>query len=78
MEKEEFLKRLGEQIQKIRKEKGISQTELANRCYKDKQAMERIENAKINTSVYQLYEISKALDIQISKLLEFDTTNQKK
>ncbi|MBT3621427.1 MAG: helix-turn-helix transcriptional regulator [Flavobacteriales bacterium] len=68
MEKQEFLLNLGNRIKSIRKEKGISQSELAWRCNKDKQSIERIENAKVNPSIFILSQLAKALDISLSEL----------
>ncbi|MBT4881537.1 MAG: helix-turn-helix transcriptional regulator [Flavobacteriales bacterium] len=68
MEKQEFLLNLGNRIKSIRKEKGISKSELAWRCNKDKQSIERIENAKVNPSIFILSQLAKALDISLSEL----------
>jgi transcriptional regulator with XRE-family HTH domain len=62
LNKEEFLKKLGRNIVKIRSEKGISQAEFARLCFKDPQNIERIENGKVNTSVYNLFVIAKILN----------------
>lgn len=76
MVKQEFLQKLGNQIKLIRAEKGINQSELAKRCFKDKQSIERIENAKVNPSAFILYEIAQALDVSLSRLFEFDVTKE--
>jgi len=68
MEKQEFLENLGKNIKAIRKEKGITQSELAWRCNKDKQSIERIENAKVNPSIFILSQLAKALEIPLSDL----------
>lgn len=71
MQKEALLKKLGERIREIRKEKGLSQTELAHKCGKDSQSLERVENGKTNPSAYYLYEVAKALKVPIKDLLDF-------
>ena len=77
MEKEtqkKYLKKLGNQIKKIRKEIDITQTELASRTGgkgKDQQSIQRLESGKINPSYCYLLEIAKALNMTISKLLDF-------
>lgn len=76
MIKQEFLQKLGDQIKSIRAEKGINQSELAKRCFKDKQSIERIENAKVNPSAFILYEIAQALEVPLSRLFEFDDTKK--
>lgn len=69
MTKDALKKLIGENIVKIRREKGWNQSRLAKECGKDRQAIEKIENGKVNPTVYTLYEISKALDVKISHLL---------
>lgn len=71
MEKKEFIKKLGQQVVKLRKQKGWSQAELARNCFKDRQSIERLENGKINPSAYYLYEVAKTLGISVKELLNF-------
>ena len=70
MEKEGFLKLVGEQIVKVRQEKGWTQADLAKACDKDPQSIERVENGKINASIYYLFEIAIALDVPLSDLVK--------
>lgn len=77
MKEQVFLKKLGKQIKLIREEQRISQAELARRCFKEKQHLSQIENAKINPTVFTLYHISQALKIPLSRLMEFDTYTTK-
>ncbi|MBI3509332.1 MAG: helix-turn-helix transcriptional regulator [Bacteroidetes bacterium] len=71
MNKERFLKKLGNRIVELREMKGFSQTQLAHACGKDPQSIERVENGKINPSAYYLLEIAKALDIPLKDILDF-------
>lgn len=71
VEKQDFLLKVGQQIKKIRLSKGINQAQLAELCDRDKQTIERIENGKINTSIYMLNIIADALNIKIKDLLDF-------
>jgi putative transcriptional regulator len=71
MNKEAFLIKLGNNIRKLREEKEMSQTQLAHNCDKDPQSIERVENGKINPSVYYLSEIAKGLGVPLKKLLDF-------
>ena len=71
MQKEAFLKKLGQRIKDIRAEKGLSQTELAHKCGKDSQSLERVENGKTNPSAYYLAELAKALKVPLKDLLDF-------
>ena len=71
MQKETFLKKLGNRIKELRKAQGMSQTDLANKCGKDSQSLERVENAKTNPSAYYLMELAKALKVPIKDLFDF-------
>ena len=71
--KEELGKIIGENVRKIRVEKGISQAELARLCEKDRQHIELIENGKVSPNIYTLYTVSMALQIGLSDL--FDCVN---
>lgn len=70
MEKSEVLKRVGEQIVRVRQEKGWTQADLAKACDKDPQSIERVENGKINASIYYLFEVATALNVPLSELVE--------
>ena len=71
MKKEEFLKKLGKHVTKIRTQKGWSQSELARNCDKERQSIERLENGKINPSAYYLLQVANGLDISLNELLDF-------
>jgi putative transcriptional regulator len=71
MKKEEFLKKLGKHVIKIRTQKGWSQSELARNCDKERQSIERLENGKINPSAYYLLQVANGLDISLNELLDF-------
>jgi putative transcriptional regulator len=68
--KEIILKKLGERIREIRKDRGISQKQLAHSIGKDQQSIQRLEAGNINPSYYYLIEIANGLEIEPSKLLE--------
>jgi len=63
------LKKLGETIKRIRQQKGVSQSELANRINKDQQSIQRLEKGKINASYFYLLEVAKGLDIHIRDII---------
>ena len=60
-----FLKFIGENIVRIRKEKGLSQVELANRMGMEDSALRRIEKGRVNSSVKILKKIADELEIDI-------------
>ena len=63
--------KLGQRIVELREKKGWSQSDLARACNKDRQAIEKIENAKVNSTLYTLFEIANALEISLPKLVDF-------
>lgn len=75
MKKEQFLILLGKKIASLRQERGLSQTELALLCDKDRQNLNRLEKGKINPSIFFLLQISVELNITLAELLSFDYTS---
>lgn len=71
MTKDELKKKIGKRIVELRTQKGWSQSDLARACNKDRQALEKLENGKANSSLYSLLEISKALELPLSSLINF-------
>ncbi|MFC0185848.1 helix-turn-helix transcriptional regulator [Pseudarcicella hirudinis] len=47
-----------------------SQSDLARACHKDRQAIEKLENGKVNPTLYTLHEIATALEVSLSKLVD--------
>jgi len=68
MEKEVLLKKLGERIRDIRKDKGITQVQLAHSIGKDQQSIQRLEAGNINPSYYYLHEIAEGLKVSLEDL----------
>jgi putative transcriptional regulator len=68
--KTNFLKSLGKRIAFLREKNGLSQTDLALECEKDRQSIHRLEKGGVNPSIYYLHQICKALDISLSELLD--------
>jgi len=57
---------------KLHSEKNWSQSDLARACFKDRQSVERLENDKINRSIFYLKEITDALEMPVNQLVNFD------
>lgn len=72
MTKTELQKIIGKQVVKLRTSKGWSQSDLARACLKDRQAIEKLENGKVNPTLFTLFEVANAMEIPISRLLEFE------
>jgi len=51
--------------------KGWSQSDLARACEKDRQAIEKFENGKVNPTLYSLLEIAKGLGVSLPELVNF-------
>ncbi|AUP81512.1 helix-turn-helix domain-containing protein [Flavivirga eckloniae] len=71
MNKEQLKKKVGQRIVELRSQKGWSQSDLARACDKDRQALEKLENGKVNPTIYSLLEIAKALEVPLKKLVDF-------
>jgi putative transcriptional regulator len=70
--KADYLIKLGEHIAKKRKAAGLSQSELAFRCDKDQQNIQRLEKGRMNPTAYYLLELSQALNMPVKDLLDFE------
>lgn len=71
MTQDQLKDKIGQRIVELRTEKGWSQSDLARACKKDRQSIERLENGKLNTTIYTLFQIASALEISLSKLVDF-------
>ncbi|WP_024771873.1 helix-turn-helix domain-containing protein [Aquimarina macrocephali] len=71
MTKDELKRNIGKRIVELRTQKGWSQSDLARACDKDRQALEKLENGKVNPTIYSLLEISKALEVSLPELVTF-------
>lgn len=67
----EEYRKLGLNISYFRKEKGLSQMQLAEKIEISRTHMSRIENNDCAVSLDVIFSIAKALDIPVSKLFEF-------
>lgn len=65
MTEQEFLKRIGKSIAKIRKEKGFSQNELCAIINMEKSNLSAIENGRQNTSALTLKRIADAMNVEV-------------
>ena len=70
MTKDQLNKKIGLRIVELRNQKGWSQSELARNLGKDRQALEKLENGKVNPTLYSLNQVATALDISLSELFD--------
>ena len=69
---EDYLKKLGEKINSLRKEKKLTLSEL---CYKnglEPSTVSRVEKAQVDVKLSTLLKIAIALEISIADLINFE------
>ena len=66
-----FRKQLGKRIKQIRESKNLSREDVAFVCNFSGSYMEMIERAEYDFKISKLYNIAKALDVDICELLNF-------
>ncbi|MBW2963122.1 helix-turn-helix transcriptional regulator [Mesonia aestuariivivens] len=71
MTRDQLKKKVGNRIIELRTKKGWNQSDLARECGQDRQAIKKLENGKVNPTIYSLYEIAKALKVDIYQLFGF-------
>jgi transcriptional regulator with XRE-family HTH domain len=59
---------IGKVVKKLRKEKGLTQTELAQKIGKSMRLITYFERGVANVSLDTLYDIAKALDVPVSEI----------
>jgi len=64
--KEELQVKIGNRIIKLREDLGWTQADLARACMKDRQAIEKLENGKVNTTLYTLHELAMAMGLELA------------
>lgn len=67
-----ILNNLGSQIKRFRKAKGLTQEQLAEKVNIHATYVGKIESGKNNISVVLLFKISRALDVKLSDIFDFD------
>ncbi|MBA3900753.1 MAG: helix-turn-helix transcriptional regulator [Bacteroidetes bacterium] len=73
MDEQDFLRKVGENIKQIRKNKGLSQVDLAFLCEMEKTYLNPIEKGKINPTALTYLKIAKALEVDVKMFFDFDT-----
>ncbi len=70
MNRDQLKRALGARIIELREQKGWSKSDLARACNKDRQAIEKLENGKVNPTLYTLLELANALGISLPELVK--------
>ena len=66
------MKAFGMRLRDIRKLKNLSQQQLAYSADLELSQISRIERGIINTSISQVFQIARALDVHVKNLFDFD------
>ena len=72
MDKEEFLKRMGQKIRDLRNDRAWTLYDMEELTDIDYGDLSKIESGHTNSRIYTIYKISRAFEISIDKLLDFD------
>ena len=74
MDKQELLKSVGKRIQDIRVNKGLTQVDLVGKIDGDIDTtnISRIESGRTNPTIYTLYRIAKALEVNLNDLVNMN------
>lgn len=72
MTKDVFLKKLGRRIVAVRTKNGITQSELARLCGKDRGSIYKVEVGEFNPSIFYLQQLASALKVKLSELVEIE------
>ena len=72
MEKPEILKLIGNRIKKLRESKGLSQVDLVGNMEGeiDPTNISRIESGRTNPTIFTLYRIAEALEVELKELID--------
>jgi putative transcriptional regulator len=70
VKKNDLNKKIGQRIIELRKKRNWNQADLGRAMGKDRQAIEKIENGKVNATIYTLYEVAKALEVSLSTIVD--------
>jgi hypothetical protein len=68
-DKELVIKAIGNRVRALRYEKFLTLESLSFKADMDYKQLSRIELGKINTSIYQIYKIANALQINASEII---------
>jgi transcriptional regulator with XRE-family HTH domain len=66
-----YLKAFGENLRRVRKEKGMTLEALAYAADMEIRQLGRIEGGEVNTTISTVLALAKALEIEISLLFQF-------
>lgn len=65
-------------IEKLRKEKGISQEELAKKCEVSRQTISSLENFRYAPSIFLAFKISRIFEKRIEEIFIYEEENDER
>ena len=68
-----YLKKFGDNLRRIRKEKGLSMEFVANEAEIEYRQLGRIERGEINTTIISLLRIAEILKVEMKVLFDFES-----
>jgi transcriptional regulator with XRE-family HTH domain len=68
----DFLKRFGENVRRLREQKGLSQEELYFRANLSKNQVGNIERGEVNTTISTANALAQALNLEVWELFRFE------
>ncbi|UJH69072.1 helix-turn-helix domain-containing protein [Allomuricauda sp. SCSIO 65647] len=74
MEKSEMLKIIGQNVKRIRLEKGLTQVDLVGKIETriDTTNISRIEKGRTNATIHTLFRISQALEVPLTEICDLN------
>jgi transcriptional regulator with XRE-family HTH domain len=69
LDKDDLVNKVGKRVREIRLSKGLTMERVAFDAGIEYAQLSRIELGKVNTSIYQIYIVSKSLDVEMPELL---------
>ncbi|MGC6431245.1 MAG: helix-turn-helix domain-containing protein [Jejuia sp.] len=70
--KDSIPKLVGLRIKEVRKDRGLTQTELAQLVGKDRQYLYKIEKGKVTPNIVTIAALALALEVSLKELLDLD------
>ena len=68
---EDIVSSLGDRMKEIRLSKGMTQTDVADRCNMDKTSYQRVEKARTSPTLNTVILIARALEVNLLDLFDF-------
>lgn len=68
---QEIQEKFGDNLKKVRTNKGLSLRSLASMCNLDDSNISKIENGKVNIQLSTIFELAKGLNVEPKELLDF-------